>query len=69
MVQWLRLCSPTVGATGLIPGQGTRIPHATWSSQKIFKNKKARITWEESIYQYQDLYSYNNQDCVVLAEG
>ena len=23
-VQWLRLCSPSTGALGLIPGQGTR---------------------------------------------
>ena len=36
MVQWLRLCAPNVGSTGLIPGQGTRISHATWRGQ----NKK-----------------------------
>ena len=28
VVQWLRLCAPNAGGVGLIPGQGTRIPHA-----------------------------------------
>ena len=28
MVQWLRLCASTAGGMGLIPGQGTKIPHA-----------------------------------------
>ena len=27
-VQWLRLHTPLTGDTGLIPGQGTKIPHA-----------------------------------------
>ena len=34
-VQWLRLCSSTAEDKGLIPGQGTKIPHATWHSQNI----------------------------------
>ena len=29
MVQWLRLCAPNAGDTGSVPGQGTKIPHAT----------------------------------------
>ena len=28
VAHWLRLCAPTAGGSGLIPGQGTRIPHA-----------------------------------------
>ena len=28
VVQWLRLCASNAGGVGLIPGQGTRIPHA-----------------------------------------
>ena len=28
VVQWLRLCDPTVEVTGLMPGQRTKIPHA-----------------------------------------
>ena len=35
VVQWLRLCASTVGGESLIPGQGTKIPHATGHSQKI----------------------------------
>ena len=33
-VQWLRLQASTEGDTGLILGQGTRIPHTTWCGQK-----------------------------------
>ena len=29
VVQWLRLCTPSAEGTGSIPGQGTKIPHAT----------------------------------------
>ena len=28
VVQWLELCASTAEDTGLIPGQGTKIPHA-----------------------------------------
>ena len=34
-VQWLRLCAPIAGGVGLTPGQGTKILHATWYSQKF----------------------------------
>ena len=27
VIQWLRLCAPNTEDTGLIPGQGTKIPH------------------------------------------
>ena len=40
MVQWLRLRAPNAGGTGSIPGQGTKIPHASWHGQK----KKAMIS-------------------------
>ena len=40
VVHWLRLCAPIAGGSGLIPGQGTRIPHATGCREK--KKKKAR---------------------------
>ena len=33
VVQWLRLCSSTSGDVGLIPGRGTKIPHATGHNQ------------------------------------
>ena len=34
MVQWLRLCASNAEGAGLIPGWGTRIPHAMWYDQK-----------------------------------
>ena len=34
VVQWVRLCTPNAGGRGLIPGWGTKIPHAAWSGQK-----------------------------------
>ena len=33
-VQWLTLCTPNAGATGLIPGWGTKIPHVARHGQK-----------------------------------
>ena len=33
VVQWLRLCASTSGGAELIPGGGTKIPHATGHSQ------------------------------------
>ena len=39
-VQRLRLHTSKAGGAGLIPGQGTKIPHATWRGQK--KKKKER---------------------------
>jgi len=41
VVQWLRLCTSSVGGTGLIPGLGTKTPHALWHGQK----KKNNTTW------------------------
>ena len=34
VVQWLRLCASNAGYAGLIPGQGTKIPHAVWQKKK-----------------------------------
>ena len=34
MNQWLRLHASNIGIMSLIPGWGTKIPHATWYSQK-----------------------------------
>ena len=39
-VQWLRLHTSNAEGAGLIPGQGTQIPHASRSSQK----KKKKVT-------------------------
>ena len=34
VVQWFRLCASNAGGMGLIPGWGTKIPHATWRGKK-----------------------------------
>ena len=39
-VQWLGRCASTAGGMGLIPGEGTKILHATWSGQKKEKKRK-----------------------------
>ena len=46
VIQWLGFHTATIGDTGSIPGQGTNILHATWSSQKRNNNniKKAGAT-------------------------
>ena len=47
MVQWLRLQASTIGGEGSIPGQRTRIPHATWYDQNIkLKKKKFKFKME-----------------------
>ena len=37
VVQWLRLSAPSAGDMGSIPGQGTKLPSATWHGLKINK--------------------------------
>ena len=37
MVQWLRLSTSNAGDAGWIPGWGTKIPHAKWSSHQTKK--------------------------------
>ena len=39
VVQWLGLGTLTAGAPGSILGQGTKIPRATWHSQKEKKKE------------------------------
>ena len=40
VVQWLRLRTSNAGEEGLIPGQGTEIPHAAPASPSQKKKKK-----------------------------
>ena len=42
-VQWLRLSVSTAGGRGSIPGLGTKIPHAVWSSKINFKRKRSSV--------------------------
>ena len=37
VAQWLRLRASNARGVGLLPGQGTKSPHATWRSQKSIK--------------------------------
>ena len=46
-VQWLRLNIPNAGGTGLIPGGGTKIPHAERCGQK--KKKKDHNHWDSLV--------------------
>ena len=36
MFQWLRLCVPNAGGTGLIPGGGAKIPNGTAQDKKKY---------------------------------
>ena len=40
VVQWLRLHASNAGGMGSIPGQGTKIPHASRPKKKKLKKKK-----------------------------
>ena len=43
-VQWLRLRLPMQGGAGSIPGQGAKIPHASWpKNQKNIKNRSSIV--------------------------
>jgi len=41
VAQWLRFCVSYVGTVDSIPGQGTKIPNATWhgKKKKVFNKK------------------------------
>ena len=48
-VQWLRLHAPNTGGMGLIPSQGTKIPHVSLPPQPAKKKKKSkRVRAEDS---------------------
>ena len=48
-VEWLRLQAYSAGGMGSIPGQGTKVPQATWCSKKFFK-KRFYIKRRYSLY-------------------
>ena len=43
-IQWLRFHVPVQGGAGSIPGQGTKIPHASWSKYQNINNKSNTVT-------------------------
>ena len=55
MVQWLGLRASTAGDTGWIPGQGAKIMHDMWHSQKKktqqnLKNEKKKTLNNEKVF-------------------
>ena len=50
-VQWLRPFTSNAGGVGLIPGWGTKIPHAAEHGQKV-KKKKKKKGWHTNIFYY-----------------
>ena len=49
-IQWLRLCVSTVGGTGSVSGQGTKIPHAQWQIKK--KERKSTEQKSTSVFHF-----------------
>ena len=47
-VQWLRLPASNAGDVGLIPGQGTKTPHAEQHSQKKERKKEPEVCEQTS---------------------
>ena len=43
VIQWLRLYTPNAGGMGLIPDQGTEIPHVNSSKKKKRERKSERV--------------------------
>ena len=64
VVQWLGLCFHCQGL-GSIPGRRTKIPQATWHSQKIKINLKIKIFLGETILLELYILSFGflNYDC------
>ena len=52
-VQWLRLRASNAGDAGLIPGQGTKIPHDSKTKKK--KKKKLMGMFREEVQHIGDL--------------
>ena len=61
-VQGLRLSTPNSGGTGLIPSQGTKIPHAAQPKERRKKKKKGIHIHTHIIY----IYTYI---CITNREG
>ena len=56
MVQWLRLCASNTGGTGSIPGQGTKIPHATpWSQKNTGGFSHASFSGSQFLYKMREI--------------
>ena len=47
VVLWLRPCASNAGHAGLIPDQGTKIPHALYSQKSFFKKRTIQPLWPD----------------------
>ena len=56
VVQWLRVCTSIVEGTGLIPGEGTKIPHAAGHCQKKKKKERKELCAVNSMLVYTAYY-------------
>ena len=52
----LGLCAPNSGGTGLVPTQGTKIPHAAQHHQKNKNNKSTNNKWWRTLEKKETLY-------------
>ena len=52
VIQWLRLHASTARGTGVIPGQGTKIPHAMLHSSPLTPPEKKTDNKLERLAQY-----------------
>ena len=50
MVQWLRLCTSHAEGAGLIPGQGTKIPHAAQGGQRKIQKLEGPFVFYDITY-------------------
>ena len=61
VIQWLRLCTSNEVSMGLIPAQGTKIPHSTWNAQIKRKKKKDRSKTLKFMFAIEKSRQYNLQ--------
>ena len=60
-VQWLILHVPNAGGVGLIPGQGTKIPHVAQcleNKQTTTKKEKPRYAGKDTTFKYREQSLY-----------
>ena len=70
MVQWLRLRDSSAGASGLIPGQGTKIPHALGHGQIKKQASKQEIFIHSSylVLGWKGRHTTHHDSCSLLLQ-
>ena len=64
MVQWLRLRAPNARGLGSVPGQGTKIPHA--STKNPMQPKKLKINIFLNIQALMEFASHDDYMCMCV---